>query len=83
MGEGSNVIKFCQQTENHDYNTRNRTGLTVPLYITVPLYNRAKTQFSVRYSSSNLWNGLPADVKHCISLRRLKIILKQYLCSFY
>ena len=77
MCEGSNVIEFRQQSENHDYNTRNRTALTVLLY------NRAKSHFCVWYSGTNLWNGLPADVKLCDSLSRVKIILKQYLCSSY
>ena len=77
LKENVNVVTFRQNLENHDYNTREKEA------ITIPLYKRVKSQFSIRYAAAKVWNGLPTNIRSCISLTMFKTALKQYIYSSY
>ena len=59
LEENVKIFTFRQNLENHDYNTRE--GET----ITILLYKRVKSQFSMRCAAAKVWNGLPTNIKFC------------------
>ena len=63
--EGVNVT-FVRRMDRHNYNTGNRENFVLPK----PKKNNLKRTF--RYSSAQIWNLLPHDVKNADSLAAFK-----------
>ena len=73
LKENGHVLTFQQQSDNHNYATRNRAA------ICIPLFKRTKSHFSVLYSAAYVWNALSAIVRDCDSLARPTTDLKRYM----
>ena len=64
-------------TPSHNYETRNRTRLSIPLF------NRTATQKTFNYQLIVKWNSLPEHFKSVKSKNKFKITVKNYLLSLY
>ena len=64
---------FHSSEQSHNYNTRNK-GL-----IRLPLAKTTKFQTSFKYNAAKSWNSLPRNLRHDHSLTSCKLKVKQYL----
>ena len=72
-----NNFNFISQSDVHQYNTRNSNNLTIPSY------NRAKSQATWLYRGIHLWNTLPDSIKTLRSGYVFKKTLKKYFIAQY
>ena len=68
---------FAVQSENHSYSTRYRNNLTIPRF------NRSKTQSTIFYNGILLWNTIPDDIRSVESVGAFKARIKDMLLGEY
>ena len=61
----------------HDYSTRNAHA------ITIPLFNRSKSQRTIFYKGIIFWNNLPLDIQNIQSENMFKNEIKKMFLSEY
>jgi len=66
-----------RQQDLHNHNTRNRDHLTLPQY------NRARSQNSISYRGVVVWNALPESIKTITNIHNFKNAIRSELCNNY
>ena len=64
---------FHSSEQIHNYNTRNKD------LIHLPLAKTTKFQTSFKYNAAKSWNTLPRNLRHDLSLTSFKLIVKKHL----
>ena len=62
---------FRSHSDTHQYSTRNSNSLLLPLF------SKSKSQNSIDYVGSKLWNALPSTMKEPSSVLKYKTSLKK------
>ena len=69
--------ELIHNTRTHDYSTRNAHN------ITLPLFNKSKSQRTIFYKGIVYWNNLPSNVKNLRSENMFKNAMKTTLIGEY
>ena len=70
-----NLFKYV--SDNHSYVTRNVTDD----YLALPAVSTSLYKRSLSYNGATLWNSLPSEIRHSLSLKHFKSMLSFYLNS--
>ena len=68
-------LTFNINSQYHGYNTRNRNLLTIPQF------NKSKTQLSICYQGVKVWNSIPEAIRNSKTINEFKNKYKSYLLS--
>ena len=69
--------ELIHNTRTHDYSTRNAHN------ITLPLFNKSKSQRTIFYKGIVFWNNLPTNLKNLRSENMFKNAMKSILLGEY
>ena len=69
--------ELIHNTRTHDYSTRNAQN------ITLPLFNKSKSQRTIFYKGIVYWNNLPTNLKNLRSEIMFKNATKSMLLGYY
>ena len=69
--------ELIHNTRTHDHSTRNAHN------ITLPLFNKSKSQRTIFYKGIVYWNNLPSNVKNLRSENMFKNAMKTTLIGEY
>ena len=70
-------MTFIKNSHNHNYPTRSNDQ------ISIPLYNRSKSQKSFKFMAVTIWNSIPPNIRESPNMLVFKRKLKNHLLSFY
>ena len=70
-------MTFLKNSHNHNYPTRSNDQ------ISIPLYNRSKSQKSFKFMAVTIWNSVPPNIRESPNMLVFKRKLKNHLLSFY
>ena len=70
-----NLFKYVSET--HSYVTRNVTDD----YLALPAVSTSLYKHSLSYNGATLWNSLPSEIRHSLSLKQFKSMISFYLNS--